>query len=211
MNHSLWAFLGVSIVVIAIPGPDTALTIRNSLGGGRVGGIATALGVVAGQLVWEIGAAVGLTAILLASERVFHFIKLAGALYLIVLGAQSLIAAIRSRARRSTGRERESRASARPRRAFHQGLLSNLGNPKMAVFFASIFPQFAPRGHETFGALMSLGVLFSSLTLVWLTLYAIAISRAAGFFRRPGVERAIEGASGAALIGVGARLALERE
>jgi threonine/homoserine/homoserine lactone efflux protein len=211
MTHTLWAFLGISIVVIVIPGPDTALTIRNSLTGGRIGGIATALGVVAGQLVWEFGTAAGLTAILLASEKIFHFIKLAGAVYLVILGAQALIAAIRSRARHAAGRERESRPAIAPRRAFHQGLISNLGNPKMAVFFASIFPQFAPRGHETFGALMSLGVVFSSLTLVWLVLYAVAISRAAGFFRRPAVERTLEGISGAALIGVGARLALERD
>jgi len=211
MNHTLWAFIGIGIVVIAIPGPDTALTIRNSLAGGRRGGFFTALGVVAGQLVWEIGTAAGLVAILLASEQVFHAIKLVGALYLIFLGAQSLIAALRSRPRHAGAGGQVPRSAVRPALAFQQGLISNLGNPKMAVFFASIFPQFAPRGHETFGALMTLGVVFSSMTLAWLTLYAIAIERAAGFFRRPAVERAIEGVSGVALIGVGAKLALERE
>ena len=71
------------------------------------------------------------------------------------------------------------RAPSLPARAFHQGLLSNLGNPKMAVFFAGIFPQFAPHGQATFSGLMMLGVLFSTLTLLWLTLYAAAIDRAA--------------------------------
>jgi threonine/homoserine/homoserine lactone efflux protein len=89
--------------------------------------------------------------------------------------------------------------------------VSNLGNPKMAVFFASIFPQFAPRGHAAFGALMSLGLIFSALTLAWLCLYAWAIHSAAGFFRRERARRTMEGASGVALIGLGARLALEKD
>ena len=189
MDHSFWTFLGVSILVIVIPGPDTALTVRNSLGGGRAGGVATALGVVAGQLGWELATAAGLTAILLASERVFHLIKLAGAAYLLVLGAQSLLAALRSR--RAGSQPREAPKAVRPLRAFHQGLVSNLGNPKMAVFFASIFPQFTPRGHAAFGALMSLGLVFSALTLAWLCLYACAIHSAAGFFRRSAKYAAI--------------------
>jgi threonine/homoserine/homoserine lactone efflux protein len=197
--------------VIAIPGPDTALTIRNSLGAGRAGGIATAIGVVAGQLGWEVATAAGLTAVLLASEQVFHFIKLAGALYLIVLGIQSMRAAIRSRGRRDAPRASETGPRIRPARAFHQGLVSNLGNPKMAVFFASIFPQFAPHGHETFGGLMSLGLIFSALTLTWLCLYACVIASAAGFFRRARVQRTMEGVTGAALVGLGARLALEKD
>jgi threonine/homoserine/homoserine lactone efflux protein len=120
-------------------------------------------------------------------------------------------ASVRGRSRQAAGRGGEDRASVAPVRAFQQGLISNLGNPKMAVFFASVFPQFAPHGPGMFGALMSLGILFSSLTLIWLVLYAMAVSRAADFFRRPAVERTVEGISGAALIGLGARLAIERE
>src|SRR5262249_35914711 len=148
---------GISIVVIVIPGPDTALTIRNSLAGGRRGGFATALGVVAGQIVWEVGTAAGLVAILLASESVFHAIKLAGAVYLMFLGTQALRVAVRPRAGRESAGGVLARVAVKPARAFQQGLISNLGNPKMAVFFASVFPQFAPRGPETFPALIRLG------------------------------------------------------
>jgi len=210
MTHSLLAFVGIALVVIIAPGPDTALTIRNSLGGGRRGGMATALGIVCGQLVWELTTSAGLVAILLASERVFHAVKLAGACYLTVLGVQSLMHAIRSRAA-SARNGVPTPLETTTRRAFRQGLLSNLGNPKMAVFFAGIFPQFAPPGHATFAGLMTLGLLFSTLTLAWLAIYATAVERASAWFRRPRVHRSMEAISGAALIGVGARLALERD
>jgi threonine/homoserine/homoserine lactone efflux protein len=209
MSHSLLAFVGVAIVVIVVPGPDTALTIRNSLGSGRRGGFATALGVVCGQLAWEVATAAGLVAILLVSERVFHLVKLAGAAYLIVLGAQSLAAALRSPSHASHAAP--VLQAGPPWRAFRQGLLSNLGNPKMAVFFAGIFPQFAPHGDATFAGLMTLGLLFSTLTLVWLAGYALAVERASAWFQRPRVRRGMEALSGAALIGIGSRLALERD
>jgi threonine/homoserine/homoserine lactone efflux protein len=79
------------------------------------------------------------------------------------------------------------------------------------VFFAGIFPQFAPRGQATFSGLMMLGVLFSTLTLLWLTLYAAAIDHAAVWFRRPRVRRGMEAVSGVALIAIGSRLALEKD
>ena len=210
MQPSLWPFIGISLLVIVIPGPDTALTIRNSLAG-RADGIATALGVVTGQLAWELGTAAGLTAILLASEQVFHAVKLAGAVYLLALGAQSLVSALRARRRLAQGDHAPAPVVASALRAFRQGLISNLGNPKMAVFFASILPQFTRHGHETFASLMALGLVFSAMTAAWLCAYAFAISRATAFFRRPRVERAIEGVTGVALIGLGTRLVFERD
>src|SRR5215831_17418627 len=210
MAHSLLAFAGVALVVIVTPGPDTALTIRNSLGGGRRGGIATALGIVCGQLVWEVATSAGLVAILLASERVFHAVKLAGACYLVVLGCQSLINTIRSQTTSTKNRLTPPAAAPAPL-AFRQGMLSNLGNPKMAVFFAGIFPQFAPPAHASFAGLMTLGVLFSALTLAWLKLYVLVVESAAAWFQRPRVLRRLEAVAGAALLGIGARLALERD
>ena len=140
----LLAFVAVSAVVICTPGQDTALTIRNTLAGGRRSGIATAGGVAAGQAVWTVAASAGVVALLTASEPVFRTLKLVGAAYLVYLGAQSLRAAIRGR-----GKPRPSAVGAglaRPssRKALREGLFSNLGNPKMAVFFASLLPHFAP-------------------------------------------------------------------
>ena len=90
----LAAFLGVAALVIVTPGQDTALTIRNTLLGGRRGGVATAAGVVSGQLVWALAASAGLSALLLASAPLFTAIRVAGAVYLVLLGVQSLLAAL---------------------------------------------------------------------------------------------------------------------
>ena len=185
MFESLAAFLAVSAIVIVTPGQDTALTIRNSLLGGRPAGLATALGVSAGQAVWTLAASAGLAALLVASEPAFLALKLVGAAYLIYLGAQSLLAALRGRHRPHTGAAR----SASPAVAFRQGLLSNLGNPKMAVFFSSLLPQF---GGTSFASLLALGLLFCTLTLVWLSAYAVVVARAGDVLRRPRIRRALD-------------------
>jgi threonine/homoserine/homoserine lactone efflux protein len=194
----LLAFLGVALVVIVTPGQDTALTVRNTLGGGRRAGVRTAVGVVAGQAVWALAASAGVAALLVASEPAFVALKLAGAAYLVYLGGQALLAAVRRRpepvyeARRAGGG-----------RELRQGLLSNLGNPKMAVFFSSLLPQFG----DSFPVLLGLGLLFCALTLTWLSAYALAIARAGDVLRRPRVRRAIDAVTGTALVALGLRLA----
>jgi threonine/homoserine/homoserine lactone efflux protein len=200
----LAAFLGVSAIVIVTPGPDTALTIRSSLMGGRRAGIFTAFGVSSGQAVWTLASAIGVAALLAASEPAFLAVKIAGAAYLIWLGVQAFAAAVRGR-RAETAARRGSRAL-EPRRAFRQGLLSNLGNPKMAAFFPSLLPQFA----HSFTALLALGFVFCLLTFVWLTAYAIAVARAGDILSRSWVKRAIEAVTGAVLVALGLRLATER-
>ena len=102
------------------------------------------------------------------------------------------------------------RARLRPAVAFRQGIVSNLGNPKMAAFFASLLPQFAPHGQGMFSALLLLGLAFSTLTLAWLALYATAVAAMGGVLRRAPVRRAMEGIAGLALFGLGARVAAER-
>ncbi len=208
MDGSALAFLGISIFVIATPGPDTALTIRNTLLGGRRGGLFTAFGVATGQLIWAAMTSAGVVALLLASEPVFRVVKLAGALYLIALGAHALAMAWRARGDGPAAAP-GTRARLAPLTAFGHGVLNNLGNPKMAVFFASILPQFAEPDGGMLSALLLLGASFAALTLAWLAVYAVAVSAAGGLLRRPGVRRAVEGITGAALIGLGARLAAE--
>lgn len=195
----LAAFLGVSAVVIVTPGQDTALTIRNTLLGGRRAGVGTAVGVVSGQLAWALATSAGLAALLLASAPLFTAIRLAGAAYLVVLGAQALVAAVR-------GRAHEDRLPRRRSSAVRQGLLSNLGNPKMAVFFTSLLPQFA----ASFTGMLSLGLLFAALTLSWLSLYALAVARASGLLRKTRVRRALDAVTGLALVALGLRVAAER-
>jgi threonine/homoserine/homoserine lactone efflux protein len=198
---TLLAFLAVAALVICTPGQDTALTIRNTLAGGRRNGMATALGVACGQAVWTVAASAGLVALLAASEPVFRWLKLLGGLYLVYLGMHSL-----RRALRSGEDEPEAASAARPRRGFRQGVLSNLGNPKMAVFFATLLPQFAPK--DAFLPLLVLGLLFCTLTLAWLTLYAVAVAKAQRLVRGR-VRRAVDAVTGLVLAALGLRLATE--
>jgi len=209
VDGSFLAFLGISILVIVTPGPDTALTIRNSLLAGRARGIGTALGVSTGQLIWALATSAGLATVLAASEPLFHAVKLAGAAYLVWLGVQSLLAALRSGDSRAAVIESRTGGRVGPRAAFRQGVINNLGNPKMAIFFASVLPQFAAPDQGMASALLLLGLIFSALTFVWLTAYATAVAAIGSFLRAPGVRRAVEATTGALLIGLGAKLALD--
>ena len=206
LTGALLAFLGISALVIMTPGPDTAVTIRNTLTGGRAGGIATALGVATGQAIWALATSAGIVALLVASEPLFLAVKYAGAAYLVWLGLQSLRAAFRP----ATGPS--ARATTRPLTpsvAFGQGMVSDLGNPKIAAFFTSLLPQFVPPDTASFAGLALLGLLFSLLTLFWLVFYTLAIARIGTVLSRSPVRRALEGLTGAALVGLGLRLAAE--
>lgn len=199
----LVGFLLVAALVIVTPGQDTALTIRNTLAGARRAGVATAAGVSAGQAMWTLATSVGLAAVIAASEPVFRAVKLVGAIYLVVLGLQSLRDALRKRTRAS---ERAG-PSVGTKQAFRQGLLSNLGNPKMAVFFTSLLPQF---GGESFAALLALGLAFCAMTFAWLSAYAAAVAKMGDVLRRPAIRRVVDAIVGAVLVGLGLRLATER-
>jgi threonine/homoserine/homoserine lactone efflux protein len=199
-------FLAIAAIVIVTPGPDTALTIRNTLLGGRRAGVHTALGVSTGQALWALASAFGVAALLAASEPAFRALKLLGAAYLVYLGIQSLLAAARRVERART--ERTS-AGLRARIAYRQGVISNLGNPKMAAFFLSLLPQFTT-GEATVGPLLVLGLVFSTMTLVWLSAYALAVARAGDFLRRGSVRRVLDAIVGAVLVALGVRVAAER-
>jgi threonine/homoserine/homoserine lactone efflux protein len=182
------AFLLVAVVVIVSPGPDFALTLRNSVTRGR--GVATAIGVVAGQLVWVGATVAGVAAILVASRPAFEALRILGAAYLVWLGLSMLL--------------RRGHAVRAPRRgsAFRQGLFNNLSNPKMPIFFTSLLPQFG----ASFAALAVHGLVFAALTLAWLCL----VARTSGALRRPVVRRALDAVTGVVLVAFGFRLATER-
>ena len=210
MDLSLFAFVGIAALVIVTPGPDTALTIRSALAGGRRAGLGTALGVAAGQAIWTVATSAGIAALLVASASAFATLRLAGATYLVWLGVRALGTAVHAREERDRGTERMSARGLSVAAAFRQGVLSNLGNPKMAVFFTSLLPPFAPTGDGAFPALLALGFLFCTMTLAWLAAYAAVVARAGDVLRRLGVRRAIEAITGIALIALGGRLALDR-
>ncbi|MPZ29580.1 MAG: LysE family translocator [Rhodospirillales bacterium] len=208
LTGPLIAFVGIAALVICTPGPDTAMTVRNALLGGRSAGLATALGVSTGLAIWALATSAGLVALLIASEPLFLAVKYAGAAYLVWLGLQSLRAAFGPSALQQAIAQPAARGL-RPWQAYMQGVVSDLSNPKIAAFFSSLLPQFAPAGAAVFMGLAALGLLFSLMTLLWLTGYALAAARMADALRRPRIRRTLDGITGAALIGLGLKLASE--
>ena len=203
MPHVL-PFLAIAVFVVVTPGVDTALVTKNALLHGRRAAIMTALGVNAGIALWTTASALGLGALLHRSEALFTAVKLAGAGYLVVLGVHALwvswrrglpVAPVASQSRRSP---------------FVQGILSNLLNPKIAVFFTSFLPQFVSPGGPVLGQLLLLGVLFNLLGLAWLLGCAVFTSRVGDALRRPRVKAALERVTGCVLVALGLRLATER-
>jgi threonine/homoserine/homoserine lactone efflux protein len=201
------AFLGISVLLVVAPGPDTAITTRNALVGGRRAGLFTILGVSFGLAVWTLATGAGVAALLRASEPAFVALKLLGACYLAVLGLRAIWSALHRVGQSGVGHVEQ--RTIEPRVALRQGALTNLGNPKIAVFFTSFLPQFTPAHHASFLALVVLGLLFCFLGLSWLTIYVFAIARIGDFLRRPRPRRILDGITGAVLVGFGVRLATE--
>jgi threonine/homoserine/homoserine lactone efflux protein len=206
----LLAFVGVATLVIVTPGPDTAVTIRGTLLGGRRAGVLTASGVVTGQACWTLAASAGITALLVASEPAFLALKFAGAAYLVYLGLQALWGAIRGGEPHGEA-ETDGTSRLPDRTAYRQGLISDLGNPKMAAFFTSLLPQFGTTdAGPSFWLMLGLGLTFCLMTWLWLVLYATVVHRLGDALRRSGVRRAIEAATGTVLVALGLRLATEQ-
>jgi RhtB (resistance to homoserine/threonine) family protein len=204
----LLVFVGVAAVVIVVPGPDTAVVTKNVLVHGRRAALGTSLGVSAGLLVWTLAAAVGVASLVRASAVAFTVLKLIGALYLIWLGLQALRAAGRTPVGQQAA-ELAARRGMGARGGFRQGLLSDLANPKIGIFFTSLLPQFVDPGRPVLLPFLTLGAIFVTMTAVWLVLYCLVAARAAQTLQRPRVRAALDRVTGIVLIALGLRLAAE--
>ena len=193
------------MVVVITPGVDMALVTRNALMYGRRAAVETALGINVGIFFWVMAASLGLAAVVATSAEAFAVIKLAGAFYLIYLGIQAL----RSTHRQGQADEVTVRPAPSGRQALRQGLVSNLLNPKIAVFFTSLLPQFVGADGSA-GELLLLGLLFNAMGICWLLFYAAAAARGRNVLVRTRVKRVLDRVTGIVLIGLGARLALEK-
>ena len=201
----LLPFLAASVLVTVVPGADMALVTRQVLRGGPRLADKTIAGNLTGLVVHGVALAAGLSALLVASATAYTVVKFAGAAYLCWLGAQTLLSA----RRRATAFELPAHVPSR-RAAFAQGLLSTVLNPKPALFFLTLVPQFVDEERAVLpqiGFLVGLHVLVG---LVWLTLYARLVHRAHRVLTRSDVRRWLEGVTGAVLIALGIRVALER-
>ncbi len=201
---SLPAFIGVAVLIILTPGPDMALMTRNALAYGRRAALFTGLGITVGLLVWTAASVIGIVAVLAASAVAFTVVKLAGAVYLVYLGVRTLLSLREPHAEEAP--EADARAMGSP---FRQGLLTNLLNPKIAVLFTSLIPQFVEPGPSTTLQSLVLATIFVSLGLVWLTTYALIATAAADRLRGPAFRRALSAVTGIVMVRLGLRLATE--
>jgi threonine/homoserine/homoserine lactone efflux protein len=195
----LAAFVPVALLLTLAPGPATALVVRNAVRGGRRRALLTTVGNSIGVFAWGAFAALGIAAVVATSAHAFTAVKLAGAVVLIVLGLQSL---------RRGGKA--VRPVATPRGALRDGLVTSLANPKLAVFYVALFPQFVPDGAPVLPWALAMAGLVVAFDLVWYSVIACLVARARrAFVEGPWLRRA-ERLTGAVLVGLGVRLALER-
>jgi threonine/homoserine/homoserine lactone efflux protein len=197
--RTLVAFLPVAVLVSIVPGPATAMVIRSAARGGRREAFACTAGNSLGVLAWGVLAAAGLAAAVAASAAVFTAVKLAGAVVLVVLGVQSLRGhAAGTRRARSSGR------------ALRDGMITSISNPKLAVFYVALFPQFVPAGAPVLASALLMAGTIVAVDLVWYSALAYAVARARRAFVEGPWARRLERLTGAVLVGLGVRLALER-
>lgn len=206
----LMAFVLVAAALTLSPGADTLLVIRNVVARGRSAGIFTALGICCGLFVHATLSALGLSILLAHSAWAYELLKMVGALYLLWLGLQSLATSMR---RNGPIHGMTATASGRQLsrgRSFREGLLTNVLNPKVAVFYLAFLPQFIGVHDPVLLKSLLLASIHASMGMVWLVALAAVLERARALITRPQVKRLLEGVSGAILVGLGVRLALAR-
>ncbi|MDQ0797725.1 LysE family translocator [Streptomyces sp. B1I3] len=206
MDAQLLAFVAVAAGMVALPGADFTVVVRNALASRR-SGVAAAAGVAGGLLVHTALAVAGLAAVLVTMPALFRTVQLLGGAYVLYLGLTALHAVRRRGAAGTTGHEDTGAGAptgvARPLR---QGFLTNVLNPKAPVLFLSLLPQFVPDGQPPLPRTLLLAAVVVLLALVWFPAVALLVDRLGRWLRRPRTARAIEGGSGAALTALGLAL-----
>ncbi|UPT40599.1 LysE family translocator [Streptomyces sp. WAC00303] len=212
MDAQLIAFTGVAAGMVALPGADFTVVVRNALAS-RAAGLATALGVAGGLLVHTALAVAGLAAVLVTMPVLFRTVQLLGGAYVLYLGISALYAIRRRPSRDGSGSPSGTREGEPGRpvprefgRALRQGFLTNALNPKAPVLFLSLLPQFVPHGQPPLPRTLLLAALVVVLALIWFPAVALLVDRLGRWLRRPRTARAIEGGSGVALTGLGLAL-----
>lgn len=195
------AFTGAAALIVLLPGPDTLVVVRSILRGGRQQGILTALGNLTGLTVWVTAAVVGIAALLRASEVGYDVLRIVGAAYLVFLGVQAY------RTRGTTQAMPEGQALLGT--GFRAGILTNLLNPKVGVFFVTFLPGFVPSGASVPAVTALYGAIFIVLTaLYWVVLLGLA-SKVTDWMNTPTIRRRLDVATAGVLVAFGARLATE--
>ncbi len=209
IDPHLAAFAIAAGVLTITPGQDTMLVVRNVLRGGRGDGVVTTVGICTGLFMHATLSALGVSVLLTRSAAAFETVKIAGALYLGWLGLRSLWAAMRGREQADAPDVASVAGAVSRRRSFLEGLLSNLLNPKTALFYLAFLPQFIRPGDAVLGRSLLLASIHWAEGIVWLVLVAVAVDRTRQLFLTATVRRWLDGLCGLVFLGFGARLALQ--
>ncbi|MCL4300682.1 MAG: LysE family translocator [Anaerolineae bacterium] len=213
-DSQILAFIGVAFILTITPGADTMLVLRSVLTRGQQAGLVAMLGICSGLFIHATFSALGLSLLIVQSATAFEVIKLLGAAYLIFLGSQSLWQAFGKHADASVQPAQLAAMTTLPernkKRSFVEGLVSNVLNPKVSVFYLAFLPQFINPGDPVLAKSLLLAVIHFVMGIIWLTLVATLAGRAQALLVQPQVQRKIEAFAGAVLILFGVRLALER-
>ncbi|MDT3672313.1 MAG: LysE family translocator [Aromatoleum sp.] len=201
---SLLAFLAISVAITLAPGPDNLMVLGQSLARGRAAGFGLALGCALGCFTHTLWAALGVSALLLASPNAFFALKLAGALYLVWIGVQALRSGSIAAAGRGDG------AALPWRRYVARGFIANAVNPKVALFFLAFLPQFArPERGAAAWQMLALGAAFAAQTVIVFGAIALAAGSIGRLLaRRPRLGPWLDRLSGVIFIGLAANLLL---
>lgn len=203
MDAQLLAFVAVAAGMVALPGADFTVVVRNALASRR-SGLASAVGVAGGLLVHTALAVAGLAAVLVTMPVLFRTVQLLGGAYVLWLGLSGLYALRRNAVREGgAGEGQGGGAPTTWARSLRQGFLTNALNPKAPVLFLSLLPQFVPDGSPPLPRTLLLASVVVLLALIWFPAVALLVDRLGRWLRRPRTARAIEGGSGTALTALG--------
>lgn len=207
MLASVFTFTLAATLLTITPGLDTMFVIRTVVTSGRRSGLIGGAGISIGVLAWGVATAVGLSALLVASQLAFDVLRMVGAVYLCSVGARMLW---RSRHKRTGPGQLDATGHAvvTGREAFRTGLLTNLLNPKVGVFYVTLLPAFVPHGAPMLGSCLLLASIHVTLGMIWFALLALLVGRIRSLLAREAVQRRVEQVTGLAFIGFGTRLAL---
>jgi threonine/homoserine/homoserine lactone efflux protein len=203
-DSRLVAFIGVAAILTVLPGADMALVTRNVLALGRRRAMLTIVGICSGCIIHATASALGVSAILATSATAYNVLKTVGAAYLMWMGVQSIREARRPAAGPASVRDRSALGP------FLQGFLTNVLNPKVAVFYLTFLPQFISPGEPVLRRSLFLAGVHIVMGLIWLTIYAWFVGKLGVVLTRPRVKAWLEGVTGGVLVALGARLAWER-
>lgn len=203
---SIPLFIIACVLLIILPGPDTAIVTKNTVVAGRKGGMQTMLGSCVGLSIHTIAAVAGLSAIIVKSALAFTVLKYVGAAYLCYLGVRTLM---NMRAKK-TDVDEEVLVEAKGSSYFKQGFITNITNPKVAVFFLTFLPQFLAPSADAFWSFLVMGIIYTVLTFAWFFFYVVLLDKVRNFMKRPSTQASIEAITGVVLIGFGIKLAFEK-